>query len=75
MVSVTMRYNPMPLVRLAEPFDHPDWLFELKHDGFRALAHIEDHQPLVSRRGRVPEMDDVRLDVVGRRTQQTWIKT
>jgi bifunctional non-homologous end joining protein LigD len=28
----------LSLVR--EPFDHPDFLFELKHDGFRALAHI-----------------------------------
>jgi ATP-dependent DNA ligase len=31
----------MPLVRIPDPFDHPDWLFELKYDGFRALAHIE----------------------------------
>src|SRR6266542_3783538 len=44
----------MPLVRLDEPFDHRDWLFELKHDGFRALAHIDGHQcTLVSRRGAV----------------------
>ena len=36
----------------ARPFDHPDWLFELKHDGFRALAHIEGHHcKLISRRG------------------------
>jgi hypothetical protein len=28
--------RPMPLLRLPEPFDHPDWLFEVKHDGFRA---------------------------------------
>jgi ATP dependent DNA ligase domain len=28
----------LTLVRL--PFDQPDFLFELKHDGFRALAHI-----------------------------------
>jgi len=25
-----------------EPFDHPDFLFELKHDGFRALVNIWD---------------------------------
>jgi len=31
-------WRPMPLVRAPEAFDHPDWLFELKHDGFRALA-------------------------------------
>jgi hypothetical protein len=35
--------RPMPLLRLPEPFDHPDWLFEVKHDGFRALAHIDGH--------------------------------
>src|SRR5687767_16012320 len=35
-----------------EPFDHPDWLFEVKHDGFRALAHIDGHHcDLVSRNG------------------------
>jgi bifunctional non-homologous end joining protein LigD len=39
----------LSLVR--EPFDHPDFLFELKHDGFRALAHIWDGKcELVSRR-------------------------
>jgi hypothetical protein len=42
----------MPLLRLAQPFDHPDWLFEVKHDGFRALAHIDGHHcHLVSRNG------------------------
>jgi ATP-dependent DNA ligase len=24
----------MPLIRVGEPFDHPDWIFEVKHDGF-----------------------------------------
>jgi len=28
----------MPLVRIPAPFDHRDWLFELKYDGFRAMA-------------------------------------
>jgi hypothetical protein len=31
-----MPHRPMPLVRIPEPFDHPDGLYELKHDGFRA---------------------------------------
>jgi len=36
------------------PSTHPDWIFELKHDGFRALAYIEEGQSLlVSRRGNV----------------------
>ena len=44
--------RPMPLLRLPKPFDHPDWLFEVKHDGFRALAHIDGHHcDLVSRNG------------------------
>jgi ATP-dependent DNA ligase len=42
----------MPLVRIPEPFDDPDWLLEIKHDDFRALAVIEGHTcRLVSRRG------------------------
>jgi bifunctional non-homologous end joining protein LigD len=44
----------MPLIRIAHPFDHPNWVLELKHDGFRALAHIDRyHCRLVSRGGHV----------------------
>jgi ATP-dependent DNA ligase len=39
------------LTLVRQPFDHPDFLFELKHDGFRALTHIWDGKcELVSRR-------------------------
>jgi bifunctional non-homologous end joining protein LigD len=39
------------LTMVRQPFDHPDFLFELKQDGFRALAHIWDGKcELVSRR-------------------------
>ena len=31
----------MPLKRHREPFSHPDWFFELKHNGFRALAFVQ----------------------------------
>jgi bifunctional non-homologous end joining protein LigD len=42
----------MPLQRRREGFDHPDWLFELKYDGFRALAIIQPGRTqLVSRNG------------------------
>lgn len=27
-------WHPMPLLRVRQLFDHPDWFFELKHDGF-----------------------------------------
>jgi bifunctional non-homologous end joining protein LigD len=44
--------RPMPLKRHKEPFLHPDWLFELKHDGFRALAFVQNGGcRLVSRNG------------------------
>jgi bifunctional non-homologous end joining protein LigD len=47
-------FQPMTLSRRREPFNHPDWLFEIKHDGFRALAYIQGGQcQLVSRRGNV----------------------
>src|SRR5678816_3616026 len=42
----------MRFVRRPHPFDHPDWIFELKLDGFRALAHFEiSKAELVSRNG------------------------
>jgi bifunctional non-homologous end joining protein LigD len=45
---------PPDLVRFREPFDHPDWVFEVKDDGFRALAHITGHHcELRSRNGHV----------------------
>jgi ATP-dependent DNA ligase len=34
--------RPIPLSRRSEPFDSDDFLFELKVDGFRALAHIKE---------------------------------
>jgi hypothetical protein len=52
----------MPLLRVPEPFDDPAWIFELKFDGFRALAFIEDGAcRLVSRKGhtlRFPALTD-----------------
>jgi ATP-dependent DNA ligase len=39
------------LTLVRQPFDHPDFLFELKHDGFRALAYISEGRcELVSKR-------------------------
>jgi bifunctional non-homologous end joining protein LigD len=43
----------MPLFQRSDPFDHSDWIFEIKHDGFRGLAYVEnEHARLLSRRGR-----------------------
>lgn len=44
----------MTLGHLGGPFNHPDWLFEIKWDGFRALLHSDkDGVRLVSRNGNV----------------------
>jgi bifunctional non-homologous end joining protein LigD len=44
----------MPLRDLPEPFDDQDWIYEIKFDGFRALAYFfGDKCQLVSRNGNV----------------------
>jgi bifunctional non-homologous end joining protein LigD len=43
--------QPAKLAKCLAAFDDPEWLFELKHDGFRSLAYVEDGRcRLVSRR-------------------------
>jgi hypothetical protein len=42
----------MRLLRIPRPFDHSEFIFEPKLDGFRALAYIESHRcSLISRNG------------------------
>ncbi len=36
--------QPMLATLAKEPFDQPDWLFEVKWDGYRAIAEIRDGQ-------------------------------
>jgi bifunctional non-homologous end joining protein LigD len=41
----------MQLVRMNEPWNDPEWIFELKYDGFRALAFVDSRRTrLVSRK-------------------------
>jgi bifunctional non-homologous end joining protein LigD len=44
----------MRLLRISEPFDDPEFLFESKIDGFRALAYVHGkHCELISRNGHI----------------------
>jgi bifunctional non-homologous end joining protein LigD len=57
--------HPMLATSIDEPFDGADWLFEIKWDGYRAIAFIEDGKArLVSRNQnnltpRYPELKDL----------------
>src|SRR6516162_7617512 len=43
----------MRLRLVRQPFDHSDYIFELKHDGFRAIAYLQNGESkLVSRNQR-----------------------
>ena len=49
---MALQFHPMPLLKLSVPFNDPNWIFELKYDGFRAFAVIEHgHAQLLSRNG------------------------
>lgn len=46
------RFQPLALGRAPDPFSHPDWLFEIKWDGFPSLLRIEQGKcRLISRKG------------------------
>ncbi|HTT21824.1 MAG TPA: non-homologous end-joining DNA ligase [Candidatus Sulfotelmatobacter sp.] len=57
--------HPMLAESIEKPFDDPEWLFEIKWDGYRAIAFIESGRVrLVSRNqneltGRYPELKDM----------------
>jgi bifunctional non-homologous end joining protein LigD len=46
--------KPMTLLIQTAPFNDPDWLFEVKFDGFRALAYVENGScELISRNDNI----------------------
>src|SRR5215471_5708755 len=47
-------FQPMPLLKRSLPFNDPNFLFELKYDGFRALAVIENGRSQLISRNRNP---------------------
>jgi bifunctional non-homologous end joining protein LigD len=59
--------KPMPLQRRRVPFSNPDWLFELKYDGFRAICCVEcGVARLISRRGNTYKSFPVLSDAIAR---------
>jgi ATP-dependent DNA ligase len=49
---MNLQPRPMPAIRVTDAFDHPDWVYELRHDGFRALTHVDGHRCTLESRHR-----------------------
>ncbi|MEO3407605.1 DNA ligase D [Mucilaginibacter sp. CAU 1740] len=48
--KIPANIKPMKATLVDEPFDEPGWLFEVKRDGYRAIANIQkDEVSLISR--------------------------
>ena len=51
---LSAKFQPIRLSRRADPFDSSDFIYEIKHDGFRALACVQAGEcQLISRNGNV----------------------
>src|SRR5215472_842052 len=67
------RLQPIAPTWRKEPFDDPDWLFDFKYDGFRALCYIEQRRNrLISRNNNIMARFDALADqgaatLIGRR--------
>ena len=45
-------YKPMLAKEATKPFSSKDWIFEIKWDGFRAIAYVNDQVSLRSRNNK-----------------------
>jgi bifunctional non-homologous end joining protein LigD len=45
--------KPMLATLLKAPFDHPEWIFEVKWDGYRAIAEIQEGKVSIYTRNQV----------------------
>ena len=51
-MSALPKVRPMDLIQVSTPFDDLEFVYEIKFDGFRALAYVDDGRcKLVSRKG------------------------
>jgi bifunctional non-homologous end joining protein LigD len=67
--------DPAKLTLVRQPFDHPDFLFELKHDGFRTLAYISDGhcEPISRRRNSYKSFAELRTHLAGLKVKNAVI--
>jgi bifunctional non-homologous end joining protein LigD len=49
--------KPMLATLSNSPFDHPEWLFEIKHDGFRIIAYISKDEVRLKTKNNVDYTD------------------
>jgi bifunctional non-homologous end joining protein LigD len=57
-------YSGKRLRLVEKPFDDPDYIFELKHDGFRAVVYLYNGQcKLVSRNMKPLRFDSLRAEL------------
>jgi bifunctional non-homologous end joining protein LigD len=60
------RVQPIVPTWRKEPFDDPEWLFDFKYDGFRALCYVEQGRcRLISRNGNLLRRFDALGDQLG----------
>lgn len=62
MQNVKKPLNPLPLIKpmlatATQPFSHPDYLYEVKWDGYRALLYLTDGQTQIYSRNLKPLAD------------------
>jgi len=60
------RIQPIAPTWRKEPFDDPEWLFDVKYDGFRALCYLDEQRRnrLVSRNNNIMNRFDALADQV-----------
>jgi bifunctional non-homologous end joining protein LigD len=65
------RFTPIAPTKIGAPFDHDDFAFELKQDGYRGLLYLERGRPaqLVSRRDLVLARFDGLATALAKRLQ------
>jgi bifunctional non-homologous end joining protein LigD len=66
-VSNLPRFNPIIPVRRPDIFDSSEWVYELKYDGFRTLAYLDDGRcRFVSRKGNEMKRSEQLSSAIGK---------